>query len=251
MMMRRTVHVAAALLALLATTRPLAAQSRHTPRDDARWHIALYGGTTSDGPAPDLQRAFLENGMAEAPPCGVVACSPKTYPYSVTGWGQTGLPFTAEVRFRAVGPAELAFILGRTPIGETVGYHYPTLLELSFGVTVIAATAGVAIPLPLPAGPRLRLGAGPARYGVFWTPIRDNRALSTGHETAIGLLARAGLEVPVDKGVLIGFDFQYRRVGTNTVGPIALPTVVNRNDLPAMLANFDHWCASIGFSVGL
>lgn len=251
MMTKRSLLRAAVALALLLAARPLMGQSADKLSGNGRWHLSLYIGTTSSGPAEDLEAAFRRETYDETTGCGYLGCAGRTYPYSVTGWGQTGLPFTAEVRFRVIGPAQLGLMVGRTPIGETVGYHYPSELDMEYGVTLLAPTAGVTVPLPLPLGPRVRLGGGPAWYGAFWTPVRDKATLPTGHQNAFGLLGRAGFEVPVDKGLLVGFDFQYRSVGTITVGPVAIPTAVNRHDLPAMPAYFSHWAASIGFSLDL
>lgn len=247
----RSISSGLVILALLLVVRPVAGQAKAADMDSARLHISLYGGTTSAGPAMDLEQAFVEQTYNESSSCGSPGCVPKSFPYSVTGWGQTGLPFTVMVRYRVVGPAELAVIAGRTPIGETAGYHYPIELDMEYGVTLFASAAGVTLRLPLPAMPRLSLAAGPAWYNAFWTPVEDQKTLATGHERSTGLLGRAGLEVPVDRNVLVGFDFQYRSVGTITVGPVALPTATNRHDLPAMPADFDHWCASVGFSIGL
>ncbi len=237
-------------LAALLITQPLAAQTARAS-NNPRWHISLYAGTNSPGPAADLRAALVREDYNQSVSCAFLGCAPHTYPYSVTGWGQTGLPFTAEVHFRFVGPAELGLIVGRTPIGETVGYHYPLEVDIQYGVTVLAPTAGFSIPLPLPRTPVVNIGAGPAWYGAFWTPFRDKNALPTGHENTVGMVAQAGFEVPVDKGVRVGFDFQYRSVGTVTVGPVPLPIAVNRHDLPAMPSNFDHWYAALGFSVDL
>lgn len=238
------------IVACLLVAQPLAAQATKG-LDNARWHLSLYAGTTSSGPAADLRQAFTREDYNETASCGYLSCVDKTYPYSVTGWGQTGLPFTAEVRYRIVGPAEIGLMLGRTPIGETVGYHYPTEIDMEYGVTVLAPMAGLSVSLPLPTSPRVSVGGGPAWYDAFWTPVRDKETLPSGHQKVVGLIGRAGFEVPVDKGVLVGFDFQYRSVGTITVGPLALPSAVNRHDLPAMPANYDHWYASVGFSLGL
>ncbi|MEJ2677629.1 MAG: hypothetical protein P8174_00980 [Gemmatimonadota bacterium] len=250
-MTERSLLRAAVALALLLAARPLAGQTADEPSRDARWHFSLYVGTTSSGPAEDLEAAFTRESYNESTGCGYLGCSGRTYPYSVTGWGQTGLPFTAEVRFRVTGPVQLGLMVGRTPIGETVGYHYPSELDMEYGVTLVAPTADVSFRLPVPLAPRLHFGGGPAWYGAFWTPVRDKATLPTGHQSASGVLGRAGFEVPVDKGLLIGFDFQYRSVGTITVGPVAIPTAVNRHDLPAMPCDFNHWAASIGFSLDL
>lgn len=248
---KRFVAGSLVVLAPFLVGQPLAGQTKPADKDNARWHVSLYGGTTSAGPAMDLEQAFVQEDYNQSSSCGFPGCTPKTFPYSVTGWGQTGLPFTVMVRYRVVGPAELGVIAGRTPIGETAGYHYPIELDMEYGVTLFAATAGVTVRLPLPTMPRLGFAAGPAWYDAFWTPIEDQKTLFTGHQHATGLLGRAGFEVPVDRNVLVGFDFQYRSVGTITVGPVALPTATNRHDLPAMPADFDHWCASLGFSIGL
>lgn len=251
MMIKACLPGPAVLLGLLLVTQPLAGQTTDRASDNARWHISLYAGTTSSGPAADLEAAFTREDYNESAGCVYLGCSKRTYPYSVTGWGQTGLPFTAEVRYRVIGPVEIGVIVGRTPIGETAGYHYPLELDMEYGVVLFAPTAGVSVRLPVPLSPRINVGAGPAWYDAFWTPVRDKGALPTGHQKSTGLLGRAGFEVPVDRGVLVGFDFQYRSVGTVTVGPVVLPTAVNRHDLPAMTTNYDHWSASLGFSIGL
>jgi hypothetical protein len=238
-------------LALLLLAQPLAAQASGRSWGNARLHLSVYIGTNSDGPSADLEKAFVREGYDETAGCAFVGCTSRTYPYSVTGWAQTGLPFDVELRYRVVGPAEIGLIAGRTPIGETVGYHYPLELDMEYGVTLVAPMAGVSIRLPLPTAPRVNIAGGPAWYGAFWTPVRDKAALPTGRDNTVGLLGRAGFEVPVDRSILVGFNFQYRRVGTVTVGPVILPTAVNRHDLPPMPADYDHWCASIGFSIGL
>jgi hypothetical protein len=246
MTMRPMAVAVTALLALLVAC-PLTGQANAGDRGDRRLHISLYAGTTGPGPAAQLEEMFVRANYDQTAGCNAPGCGSRSFPYSVTGWGQIGLPFTLGVRSRVVGPVEVGLLTGRTPIGETAGYHYPSEVDLEFGVTFVAATAGVWIPIPLPRTPRIHVSGGPAWYNAFWTPLRDNNKLSTKHQRTTGSVARAGFEVSVDGPVLIGFDFQYRSVGTITVGPITSATL----DLPATPAHFDHWCASIGFSVGL
>ncbi len=213
------------------------------------WTVSLVAGTTSGGPAEALERAFVAAGFDEPDETLGGYAAGRTYPYSATGWGQIGLPFVLELRYRPFPWAYAGLAGGLTPIGETVGYQEPVHFVVEYRVAVVAALAGVGVRLDLPGEPRFRLGVGPARYRVARTVERGVVDLFTTTTDAAGALVEAGTEVTITGDAALALTVQYRHVGSFPIGPVSFPILTGSLDFPAVDVGFSHWLTALGVSL--
>jgi len=244
----RTTLLGAVLLAFLAPV-PGSLSAQAMDADPPRWTVSLVAGTTSSGPAGALEQAMIAAGFDEPDETLGGYAAGRTYPYSATGWGQIGLPFVLELRYRPLPWAYAGLAGGLTPIGETVGYQEPIHFVVEYRVAVVAAVAGIGVRLDLPGEPRFRLGVGPARYRVARTPERGVVDLFTTTTDTTGVLFEAGTEARIIGNAALALTVQYRRVGSLTVGPVTLPTLTGPIDFPAVEVGFSHWLTALGLSI--
>ncbi len=75
--------------------------------------------------------------------------------------------------------------------------------------------------------------------------------LFTRERDLTGAIVEVGAEVTVTGNAALAITVQHRRVGSVTVGPVALPTLTGEYDFPAVHTTFNHWLAAVGLSLDL
>jgi len=214
------------------------------PQAEYHWLVTASLGTTSSGPAGDIEQAMRAAGFgATMPGFG----DPVEHPFSRTGNGEIGTIWMLAAH-RTVAPRLLVGVTASdAPIGATYGWHNPYLsLGLQYSVATVAPTVSYKL------SNAVRLGAGPA---VYRTEVRQERAeggfLATQSATRVGALAELGVSLPADSRVCVALSLQYRWVGHVTVGPFESTLNQFSATLPATSVSFDHFFFGVGVGVRL
>ncbi|RMH83543.1 MAG: hypothetical protein D6681_16885 [Calditrichaeota bacterium] len=211
-----------------------------------RWRVSFSSGNCSSGPAKDIEQAMRRDGFDDTSPGGFFG-GPVDHPFSNTGFGEIGVPWTLEVSYTLKPRYDLALLLTRTPMGETFGYQGEegVFLFIKYDVTTLGP---VFIFKP---GRIVQLGLGPA-----WVVSEMER--ETGEESVyqeqkgrLGAVLQGALLYPTHTRFFVKLDVQYRWVPDKTFGPI--PTRSGYYDISPSLkefkANFSH--TYIGFGMGI
>ncbi len=212
------------------------------------WDAFWVTGTTSSGPARDLERAMrVAQFDGDQGFCFIGFCLPgHDHPYSRTGIGELGFPWHVGVSRAWRGRIGLGGFAGQSAIGTTMGLDRNSYARLTLRYTVSGA------------GPMLtfapvrgaRLGAGAA---AFVTSIGDEQApgvVTTRHHTSPGAVLEARVTAPTGTRVFAALLVQGRLLGRQRVGPY------NETDgltgitasFPATSVRVSHWF--IGAGVG-
>jgi hypothetical protein len=228
------------LLALCALRLPTAASGQANPasRDLDRWAVAVYLGSASGGPAPDLEAAMTASGYTDpfggcTPFFGCVPESPSPSSYSHAN------PWLLSIRYRARGAYGTELLLGQSSSGRTSGNRQSERLSIEYGGTILAPLAA--------AGTRhLRLGMGPALLRGNWN-YRDSGDGSQEQLTThtFGWIGNAALGVPLWSRFELGVTGQYRSFGRTTVGP----SPSTSPSLAAATVRTTHWYAAGGIGL--
>ncbi len=221
---------------------PAAAQPEY------RWLLSGSFGTTSSGPADDVERAMTAAGFNHPGP-GIG--EPLGYPFSRTGFGEIGSPWMLAAH-RAVAPKLLVGVtVSDAAIGATYGNHDPALsLELRYYVRTVAPTVSYRI------ADNFHVGAGPAFYSAKIEQIGGgtngvSTAIFTQSATKVGALLDLGWSLPASSRFCVMLSLQYRWVGRVTIGPFESTWLGSSATMPASSVSYDHVFFGVGFGARL
>ena len=200
--------------------------------------VSLSLGTASSGPAADLEEAMVLSGFNKTTPGGFFG-GPVANPFSRTGSGTIGLPWMIDLRYSPGHLILLGAIVSDAPIGETDGYHDPSLsLSIKYSVFTIASTVSLQF------ADCFHMGVGPAIY------IAESNA-EIKSATKLGALFDAGLSIPAYSRIFFVVSFQYRSVGNLDIGPIEARIGNFAATMPASSVSFDHSLIAVGMGTRL
>ncbi len=211
-----------------------------------RWRITLSFGTCSSGPATDIEQAMRRDGFDDTSPGGWFG-GPVEHPFSNTGFGEIGFPWTMEVGYTLTPHYDLALLLTHTPMGETFGYQNDpqTYLFLKYDVTTLSPVF-IFKPAKI-----IQVGVGPG--WVIAKLERDTGGAIVYREQKgrPGVVVQASLLYPTQTRFFVKALFQYRWTPEQTFGPI--PSRGGYYDISHPLkefkANFSH--TFIGAGIGI
>lgn len=230
----------------LSARRAFGQESVQAPTQPAsRWFVTASLGTTSSGPASDIEAAMVAAGFNRPSPG--FAGPPVAHPFSRTGAGDSGASWMVDVHRDVGRNLLLGLMVSDAPIGVTYGHHDPDLfLNLTYSVFTIAPTVAFRI------SDSVHLGIGPAVYSakVRQAPSGGGEAKSQS-ATKIGAILDFGLKIPAQSRVFAVVSLQYRYVGRTRIGPFESSLGQNSATLPATEVSFDHFFASAGVGVRL
>ncbi len=226
---------------------PQAQPNLAKPRPDRRWAASVVVGTTSSGPASDLEDAmraarFDENRGA----CIFGLCFPGTnHPFSKTGFGQSGFPWAISAHRWLSSWYGAGLSAGFTDIGTTSGQRRDSgeYLNLQYRVATVAPL------LMLRPAPGLHTGIGPALFTTTFTTGPAPAALYQTQTRSAGLLWEAGVTVPPRSRVFGEFLVQYRHVGRVGAGPFDVTNGFTTSTLPSANVQMNHWFLGVGAGV--
>ena len=208
-------------------------------------------GTTSSGPARDFDAAMRAAHFDEyRGSCFIGLCLPGVkHPFSSTGFGQEGFPWTISGRRWLSSWYGVGFSSGVSKIGATFGQQRDTGEYLTVHYRVTTATP-LLIVRP---GHGAHTGVGPSLvsstfsteapggYGTFETQTRRR----------VGLMWELGLSVPPRSRMFGEFLLQYRYVGRVDAGPFSATNLFTGvpSTLPQTPVSMNHWFAGFGAGV--
>jgi hypothetical protein len=221
----------------------LGQESTESPaKPERRWLVTLSVGTTSSGPAGDIESAMTASGFNKT----LDFFGKTEYPTSKTG--AIGIPWMVSlnyaVRTHAVKPdVLLGVIVSDAPIGMTTGYREPLLfLEIDYSVFTISPTVSVRF------ADVVHLGIGPALYNA---KCHQETGTVSQSATKVGVLLDFGLSFPAHSRFFAIVSVQYRYVGNMTIGPFEEEFLNTSAAMPATSVSYNHSFVSIGMGIRL
>jgi hypothetical protein len=225
----------------------LGQESTESPtKPERRWLVTLSLGTTSSGPAGDIESAMVASGFDET----LDFLGKIEHPFSRTGIGKIGNPWMISLNY-ALRPHEvkpdvlLGLIVSDAPIGMTLGLHEPfLLLDIDYSVFTISPTVSIRL------ADVFHLGIGPALYK---TECHQTGFMETVSQSAtkVGALFDLGLSFPAHSRFFAIVSVQYRYVGNMTIGPFESKHGDNAATMPAISASYNHYFVSVGMGIRL
>lgn len=208
-----------------------------------RLSLSLSLGTTSSGPAADIESAMTKAGFNQT---SYGFWGPSPSPFSRTGFGEIGYPWMFALRYSPSSLLLLGFIASNAPIGESLGLHESNLyLFIKYSVSTVASTASVSL------ADVLHVGLGPAIYVASSRQDEIGTDINITSATKIGALLDVGLSVPAHSRFFVVGSFQYRYVGRADVGPFKSTLGGYFATMPSASARFNHTFTSLGFGIRL
>jgi hypothetical protein len=197
-----------------------------------RWTTAFGTGAAWGGPRHDLEASMRQAGFDDTSP-GFFG-PPSPHPKSGYDVGSVWFDTYFQVR----PPWDVGVTINRTSIGHTYGFHQPfQFLFVNYETTSVAVVVSRAF------GPA-RTGVGPAWYSARSSEDHTGELMS--HSRA-GVVARAGLSLPVRTRLYLDLNLQYRYAGRAPVGPFTPAPVLGAPiSFPETDAPFSHWFVGIG-----
>jgi hypothetical protein len=213
-------------------------------KPERRCHVTLSLGTTSSGPAGDIESAMVASGFNET----LDFLGRTEYPFSRTGI--SGIPWMISlnyaIRQNAIKPTVLlGVIVSDAPIGMTFGYREPLLfLDIDYSVFTISPTVSVQF------ADVFHLGIGPALYTAKSQQTGGTLTVSQS-ATKVGALLDLGLSYPPHSRFFAILSVQYRYVGKTTIGPFESSLGDSSATMPATSVSYSHSFVSVGMGIRL
>ncbi|HLF33719.1 MAG TPA: hypothetical protein VI583_05760 [Cyclobacteriaceae bacterium] len=220
-------------------------------RADRFWSFSLsIGGTASGGPAKDLEKAMIAAGFDDGAPC-VLFCTKKyiSYPFSETGLGVIGLPWSLRLS-RKLGPYfKTVLIMSNNPMGRTVGHKSSGLLGSFLDTKYSTFTFAPAIALNLEDA--FQLGVGPAIYATKSWSEKSTFGSNPKLGSKIGFIILTDITIPARSRFFFNMNFEYRHVGEAEIEKYETTPGSNGIGVPVTTADFSHGFLSVGIGVRL
>jgi hypothetical protein len=216
------------------------------PRPVRDWDAFWVLGSTSSGPARDLERAMRDAQFdGNQGYCFLGFCLPGSdLPLSRTGIGETGVPWHVGVDRAWRGRIGLGGFVGRSAIGATRGLDRNSYaaLNLSYAVSSTGLMATVA---PVRG---VKLGAGAAAFVTTVTQEEGPRVVTRRRHTSPGAVLEARAAVPTGTRVFAALVVQGRLLGRQRVGPYDVTDGLTgiTASFPATSVRVSHWFAGVG-----
>jgi len=211
-------------------------------KPERRWVLTLSLGTTSSGPATDIESAMVASGFNKTS----TVLGTTAHPFSRTGAGVTGEPWMISVQNKIKPPLLLGVIVSDAPIGETLGMHDPYLfLFIDYSVFTVSPTVSYQV------ADVLHLGIGPAIYTVKSHRNDAPGEADSQSATKFGVLLDVGLSIPAHSRFFAIASLQYRYVGNTTIGPYEVSGYQSSATMPATSVSYNHFFLSVGMGIRL
>jgi len=242
---------------ILKTEGPEGKPIQPTGKPVRRWSLSFSLGTTSSGPAKDIEHAMRRDGWDETEPIypftifGPTPPEPERWqehPFSRCGFGHLGLPWTIQLSYAINQRFDGVLLISHTPIGLTIGYRADpeAHLYINYYSTVFGPLLHYK-PFRI-----LYIGLGPA---ISINEIESDRvgAISYSKQKShFSLLLQISLQYPQKKLFFVQCNVQYRYMGKATFGPFK---DTYRDTSSAQLypfeTNFSHVFIGFGFGIRL
>jgi len=214
-----------------------------------RWAVSAYLGTTSSGPAKDLENAMKATGFDQIfewywGTQGPFYSDP--YPDSHTGIRMYRLPWMLKIHYSLKPLFGVGLVFSNTEIGETHGFNEATgRLNIKYSVNTFSPIVSVQ-------ALGIQFGVGPALYiaNSFGEVISGGMDPEEKNYRKIGFLIDSGFAFPPKKTrFFLEIKIQYRAVGQVKVGPYEIRTNEDFKIFPTTEVNYNHWFIGAGMGI--
>jgi hypothetical protein len=229
------------VLVWVAISSAAEAQTAAGTEQKSRFTISFRLGDGGRGPAADLEGAMRLAGFDHAS-IGLFSGAPIATPFSSTGFGSIGFPFSIDWRYRTIGPWVVGIVYSNTPIGTTLGeaenYRF---LFIDYGVVTTAGMIGAQWHV-------IQVSAGPALH-ILRSKRSDQNAepIRWVNTRRFGYVAQVRTSVPEYSTVFFDMSAEYRSTGRASVGPFtARGAFGSTTSFPSTNVTYSHWFLGIG-----
>jgi len=193
--------------------------------------IALFGATTSSGPATQIEYQMEKSGLNQTTHGGWFSSGEIIYPKSYTGLGQLGTPWLV-----------LGTFYSENPIGMTMGHNdISGYLDLNYSVNTFATIAWLKYGL-------LSIGGGPALY---FTKTWEDYSNNSSDKTNLGFVIDLELTYPSYSSFFIAAIVQYRIMKNTIIGPFEIGYHDNKSIFPTTEVSYNHLFIGVGTGIRL
>ena len=207
------------------------------------WSFSFSLGTTSSGPAKDIEKAMIRDGFDETLPGGWFWGSVE-HPVSHTGLEGIGFPWTIQISYAINQRFDGVLLISHTPIGKTVGYRADPEIHLSvYYYSTVISPLFLYKPFRI-----LYIGLGPALFINKIEQESGGKLIYCKQKSHFGALLQASLQYPQKKLLFLQCNVQYRYMGKATFGPFKRTSLAQ---LYSFEANFSHIFIGFGFGIRL
>ena len=206
------------------------------------WQVSFTIGSTSPGPAGDVEKAMINNGFDGTSPGGWFG-GPVDHPNSKSGFGQTGIPWDLQIRFQVKKRFDMLFVTGNNPIGYTTGYNTDTRRYIfmnyySFLISPVILYKFLQI---------AAVGMGPALNITKLDLQSGGETVESDKENKFGLVAAGMLSFPKKSRIFLNFNVQFRWIPSDKYGPFKNPYHTQGSTiLNSFNADFSHLFIGLG-----
>lgn len=208
------------------------------------WSLSVTMGKTSSGPAADIEKAMRISKFDETSPGGFFG-GPTAHPFSHTGFGDAGFPWSISVRHKWNNFFDFGLLISNSPIGISSGYHSnpEAFLELNYTVTSFSPMVWFnRIKI-------LKLGIGPC---IFINKLEQEGAaenIKSEKKNKLGAVFQAELVFPESTRFFVKINGQFRYIGKSSFGPFTTGYGDAKTIFPKFEADFSH--SFVGFGIGI
>ncbi len=218
-------------------------------REPKRWRISFALGSSSSGPAGDIEAAMLNSGFDGASPeyeglkGAIVGWT--QHPYSKTGFGEAGFPWSFTATYSIKNNLKGGLLLSHTPIGLTMGYDadsesFLELKHINWMVSPIIVFKGLEL---------LNLGVGPALFINKIEQESGGETIYSENKIKLGAVIQGSLIYPENTLFFVKIDAQYRYAGQISFGEFSVDKGNEPHGLSPFEANFSHFNFGVGVGI--
>ncbi|MCB9259062.1 MAG: hypothetical protein H6612_06850 [Ignavibacteriales bacterium] len=198
--------------------------------------IAFYLGTTSSGPAQNIENQLIKSGFDETT-YNWFSSRSITHPISYTGFGELGAPWFFSLKYFYSKEYAFGGIYGNNPIGSTHGYNN------QFGYIFLNYSIKTLAPMIWFKYGVLNLGGGPA---YFFTKTWEDNSKNISNTSTVGVVFDLGITFPPYSSMFVAVNAQLRYMGKVNIGQFEISDGENVLVIPETKVNFSHTAFSLG-----
>jgi len=209
-----------------------------------KWSLSFTLGTTSSGPAADIEKAMRNSNFDETSPGGFFG-GPVAHPFSKTGFGETGAPLSISVRYEFNNIFDFGLLINHSPIGISSGYRSNPTAFLDLNYTV----ASISPMLWFNHMKILKLGMG---FGLFMNKLEQEdvgEIIKSEKKIKLGAVFQASLIFPEETRFFVKINGQFRYIGKSSFGPFTTGHGNEKIIFPEFKADFSHFFVGFGFGI--
>lgn len=201
-----------------------------------RWSVSFLTGTSTGGPAGDLEEAMEVNGFGQRDPGGCIfgfCFGEKDFPDTTTP-----VLISVTIKYQLNRNYAMSLNYSKSDFGETAGYNSRVRrLYISNTLKSISPVISVGV------HDLLALGVGPALHFI---EVDGGSPKTVYSETKLGAIANLNFKIPRKSTFYFTLNLQYKIVGNVSVGPFRKEHLDEAATLNRVKLNYNELAKEFG-----